>query len=562
MFYKAILFDLDDTLYSYQDCHNQALISVKEYLKQNYNIDPDEFDWFYLYISNNLKLNLNMTASSHNRMIYFKKLCQKFKISDELKLNSIYWDIFFKTMKPFENVVEFLKWNKSINIKIGIITNFQTEYQIKKLEKLNIYNLIDNLITSEEVGIEKPHEFIFDYALNEMKVKPQETIIIGDSLMNDINPANKLNIYGFLLQSDMYLIKKKYTIFNNYNHLLYIFTEIQFKLTQFQKICIFCGERFDLVQAGGGNISFKFNDLLFIKSSGCNLSSVSDISNYSILLNNKIHFDILNSKVDSNFNKYSIINSNRPSIETYMHCILKNYIVHLHPIAINNILIRTDAQEIISKLYPNSLFIKYEQPGLNLCNQIIKHKNYKNYKVIFLQNHGVVYNSDNIKDIYDLIDTTCKIAEEFIKLNLDKYKFVNVISHLYNQIVDKLHISYLSEDSIIQNYLINKPNLFNLESTFPDVVVYCGVSILNISNLEFKNLNNYYLKYHELPKIIILKNNIYIIAHSLNKCREIESVLKANLLILDSTSEKKLLSTKEICNLKNWDAEKYRQNLN
>jgi HAD superfamily hydrolase (TIGR01549 family) len=562
MFYKAILFDLDDTLYSYQDCHNQALTEVREYLNNTYNISPDDFNIYYLIISNNLKLNLNMTASSHNRMIYFKQLCQRFKIKDELKLNTIYWDIFFKSMKPFDNVIEFLKWNKSNNIKIGIITNFQTEYQIKKLKKLNIYDLIDNLITSEEVGIEKPHEFIFDYALNQMKVIPEETIMIGDSITNDITPANKLNIYGFLLQKDSYLKHKNYTIFNNYNNLLYLFSEIKFKLNEFQHISQYCGERFDLVQAGGGNISFKFDDLLYIKSSGCSLSSVSNTNNYSILFNKILHFDILNSKVESNFAKYSIINSNRPSIETYMHCILKKYVVHLHPIAINNILIRKDAQEIISQLYPNSLFIKYEQPGLNLCNQIMKHDNYNNFEVIFLQNHGVIYNSNNIKDIYNLIETTCKTAEEFTKLDLNNYKIVNFISNLCHEITNKHHISYLSEDSIIQKYLVNKKTLFFQDPTFPDIIVYCGLSLLHLSILDFTNINNYYLKFQEIPKIIILHNNIYITSHSLNKCREIESVLKANLLILDSNSKKNILSSEEICNLKNWDAEKYRQNLN
>ena len=34
------------------------------------------------------------------------------------------------------------------------------------------------------------------------------------------------------------------------------------------------GERFDLVQAGGGNVSFKIGNYMFIKSSGCNLTEL------------------------------------------------------------------------------------------------------------------------------------------------------------------------------------------------------------------------------------------------------------------------------------------------
>ena len=67
-----------------------------------------------------------------------------------------------------------------------------------------------------------------------------------------------------------------------------------------------------------------------------------------------------------------------------------------------------------------------------------------------------------------------------------------------------------------------------------------------------------------MPKIIVISkdNNIYITSHSLNKCKEIEEVLKANLFILDSEGkerEKNYLSMEEICFLNNWDAEKYRK---
>ena len=37
----------------------------------------------------------------------------------------------------------------------------------------------------------------------------------------------------------------------------------------------YCGERFDLVQAGGGNTSVKINDIMFIKASGFNLADIT-----------------------------------------------------------------------------------------------------------------------------------------------------------------------------------------------------------------------------------------------------------------------------------------------
>jgi hypothetical protein len=69
----------------------------------------------------------------------------------------------------------------------------------------------------------------------------------------------------------------------------------------------------------------------------------------------------------------------------------------------------------------------------------------------------------------------------------------------------------------------------------------------------------YKTKYEEPPKIIVLGKHLYITSHTLNKCKETEEVLKANLMILDNGLEKTYLSMDEICFLNKWDAEKYRK---
>ena len=61
--------------------------------------------------------------------------------------------------------------------------------------------------------------------------------------------------------------------------------------------------------------------------------------------------------------------------------------------------------------------------------------------------------------------------------------------------------------------------------------------------------------------MIIANDSLYINAASLSKCKEIEDVLKSQLVIIDSDFDKNYLSPDEICFLNNWDAEKYRKNL-
>jgi hypothetical protein len=76
-----------------------------------------------------------------------------------------------------------------------------------------------------------------------------------------------------------------------------------------------------------------------------------------------------------------------------------------------------------------------------------------------------------------------------------------------------------------------------------------------------EDIDGFFTKYHELPKIVVYKGYLYITSKTITKCREIEDVLLSHLLICDTLYEKDYLSKKETEYLNNWDAEKYRKNL-
>ena len=111
MFYKGIIFDLDNTIYDYNLCHNTAINEVFDYLIQNNNsLNIEYIKRVYEDISIKLKFELTNTASSHNKSIYFKQLLEKLNIGFSLFLpiNNIYWEIFYKNMVCYEGVIDFL----------------------------------------------------------------------------------------------------------------------------------------------------------------------------------------------------------------------------------------------------------------------------------------------------------------------------------------------------------------------------------------------------------------------------------------------------------------------
>jgi putative hydrolase of the HAD superfamily len=152
MFYKGIIFDLDDTLYDYKKCNEYAIEKVINYII-NHNDKYKSYEYIldvYNKISIHLKHELKNTASSHNKSIYFKQLIEELKLNYSYFqiLNNLYWTNFYNSMVCFEGVKDFIIWNKINGIKIGILTHYETEYQIRKLEKRELLNDVDYIVTS------------------------------------------------------------------------------------------------------------------------------------------------------------------------------------------------------------------------------------------------------------------------------------------------------------------------------------------------------------------------------------------------------------------------------
>jgi HAD superfamily hydrolase (TIGR01549 family) len=562
MFYKGIIFDLDNTIYSYDICHNNASDAVILFLQNNYGINKTyhEIKDLYENISKKLKFELKSTASSHNKSIYFKQLSELLKLhySNTQILNDLYWKVFFDHMVCFEGVQDFIAWNKNLGVKIGILTDYETEHQIQKLEKLGIIDYVDVLVTSEEVGIEKPSCQMFQTILRKMKLTPDDVIMIGDDFNKDIKGAMNMNILSYWFNTTNFIVTSnsdtKYIEFNTFRVLYNEINDIQHGLNKLKQISKYCGERFDLVQAGGGNTSVKQQNLMFIKASGYNLSNIDENVGYVTIDNTILLEDIKNNHIKE-VTEYNFIGNKRGSIETFMHSILKKYTIHLHPIQINRILVTKEAKTIINEIYPNSLVIDYFTPGIKVCNEI--KEQYNNENIIFLINHGIIITCDNYDEIYNLLEEVLEKFESYQDLDFSKYKHTNKISAVVNDVFKTNNVSYLCEDTTIKYYLNNKLELFKESITFPDFLIYCGLETL----FDLSYMEEYKKKYNEPPKIIIDNGNIYINGNSITKCKDIEEVLKSNLIILDTELDKNVLSFEEICFLNNWDAEKYRKML-
>ena len=104
----------------------------------------------------------------------------------------------------FDDVSTTLKALKEKNLKLGLLTNLQTEVD-SMCRELGIASYLDFTVTSAEVGADKPQPPIFLKALERAQVKAAEAIHVGDQYQNDVLGARGVGISPILLdRADYY----------------------------------------------------------------------------------------------------------------------------------------------------------------------------------------------------------------------------------------------------------------------------------------------------------------------------------------------------------------------
>lgn len=77
--------------------------------------------------------------------------------------------------------------------KIGVIAN-QSLGTCGRLENFGIKKYIDLVIASAEEGVSKPDRRIFEIALERSRCKPENAVMVGDRIDNDVVPAKQLGM--------------------------------------------------------------------------------------------------------------------------------------------------------------------------------------------------------------------------------------------------------------------------------------------------------------------------------------------------------------------------------
>jgi putative hydrolase of the HAD superfamily len=196
MKYKAILFDLDDTLYNRDKAFERFVERfLSRYASALKDEDPDSLrDALYQLDDHGYKSRREMFTEIIDRFSW------RHLPSVEELVNYFILEL-PQCVERSPELLETLDWCFNKRIKMGIVTNGLAEMQKTKIDQLMIKKYMNTVIISEEVGLKKPDPQIFHLALNRMGIESQSTLFVGDNPLLDVKGANDSGLISVWLSN-------------------------------------------------------------------------------------------------------------------------------------------------------------------------------------------------------------------------------------------------------------------------------------------------------------------------------------------------------------------------
>ena len=192
---KAVFIDIDDTLLDFGKCAEYAMSeSFKDFELQ--------FEEFMFPVFEEINAGLwhrlekcEITKSDLYGKRWFTVLGE-FGIThiDGYEFEKHFQKHISESAEKVDGAEDLLAYLSS-KYKIYAASNGPQEQQIKRLQKANLLEYFTDIFTSELLGVQKPESAFFDACFSKTEnLRPEEAVLIGDSLHADISGGIKYNM--------------------------------------------------------------------------------------------------------------------------------------------------------------------------------------------------------------------------------------------------------------------------------------------------------------------------------------------------------------------------------
>lgn len=196
---RAVLCDLDDTLFDHRHCARTALGAVRQLHVCFTALDPEALELSHAEILEALHLDVlaGKVSLDTARIERFRRLYAAAGVEADADLAThaavTYRDGYIAARQAIPGAEAFLAAVRE-RATVVVITNNLLKEQQAKLRHCGLDRYVDVLVVSEEAGVSKPEPRIFEIALERAGASAGEAVMLGDSWANDVEGARAAGI--------------------------------------------------------------------------------------------------------------------------------------------------------------------------------------------------------------------------------------------------------------------------------------------------------------------------------------------------------------------------------
>ncbi|MCY0880597.1 MAG: HAD family hydrolase [Firmicutes bacterium] len=193
---RAVLFDLDDTLY---DRHS-AIIRYTRYFYDDFHsllqpVSLDDLAHALVRADGTAARPQDLSFQKMHADLPWQKTPPSWQAIGE------HWYAYFPLCaQPEADLIPTLTALRQAGFALGIITNGKTRPQQLKLNHLGIADFFSLYLDAESSGLSKPDPRIFHLAARQLNIAPDTICFVGDNPVDDVQAAHTAGLHAVWLR--------------------------------------------------------------------------------------------------------------------------------------------------------------------------------------------------------------------------------------------------------------------------------------------------------------------------------------------------------------------------
>jgi putative hydrolase of the HAD superfamily len=184
-----VFFDMDNTLFDFVAAKHVACREILSFIakeEENAAEDPSILFGYFLRGIHGFENCENIRDYMLERRLFTpQKYTRCCEIYEREKLQNL---------ELYPGVKDTLNKLKKQSLRLAVITDADSFHALARLARVELLDSFETLVAADMTGTKKPDPAHFLFALQALGARPEESLLVGDSIRRDIVPARKLGL--------------------------------------------------------------------------------------------------------------------------------------------------------------------------------------------------------------------------------------------------------------------------------------------------------------------------------------------------------------------------------